>query len=569
LAGKPAVANASTLLLLWNSWPLTDIPAHSMPGRIFISYRRDDARGDARSIHDRLVRKFGEANVFMDVDSLLAGQRFDHQLDKALADCDVLLAVIGPRWMEALAEKARGEERDYVKDEIAAALKRQIVVIPVLVGQEERMPPMPRASELPEDIRDLALYQKHSITHESFSRNIEDLIAAINAVQKARRTSPPWKVPAMAAGGLAAVALVAAAIVYRGEIGAMFGTRQAAETPPAAKGNVQQAAPAAQKTELSPAEIAERYGKATVGIQLQWRLYDRASGRAVFHKSWTETVEGRSVRLPAYLQAGDHILPWLTTDDEEQRNYPVQGVGAGTGFVASPQGFILTTKTIGAGWADGFRPSGYLSGDRAFLLRKEGGRVAARMVSIRALNMPSWRPEEEGAILFPARLAGGDSSDLPAGSKAALTGRNDSLIVRFLNSNVDVNAELVGRAPEQNVALLKVTVPELAPALLASDDAVKVGARVAALGYVGTFGGSPTIAEGIVRSPASHDAADMQRSNIQTSIQIGYGTSGAPVFDAEGKVIGIVSFFVSEGPQAGLYAVPIRYGRALLQPQAR
>ena len=107
-----------------------------MRGRIFISYRRDDARGDARAIRDRLARKFGESNVFMDVDSLLAGQRFDHQLDKALADCDVLIAVIGPRWMEGLAEKQKGDERDYVRAEIAAALKREIVVIPVLVGQE-------------------------------------------------------------------------------------------------------------------------------------------------------------------------------------------------------------------------------------------------------------------------------------------------------------------------------------------------------------------------------------------------------------------------------------------------
>ncbi len=123
----------------------------------FISYRRDDARGEARSIRDRLARKFGEPNVFMDVDSLLAGQRFDHQLDAALAHCDVLLALIGPRWMELFAERAKADERDYVRDEIAAALERDIVVIPVLVGQEGRMPQMPRAADLPEDIRDLIL----------------------------------------------------------------------------------------------------------------------------------------------------------------------------------------------------------------------------------------------------------------------------------------------------------------------------------------------------------------------------------------------------------------------------
>jgi hypothetical protein len=40
-------------------------------------------------------RSFGEANVFMDVDRALAGQRFERELDKALSRCDVLIAVIG------------------------------------------------------------------------------------------------------------------------------------------------------------------------------------------------------------------------------------------------------------------------------------------------------------------------------------------------------------------------------------------------------------------------------------------------------------------------------------------
>ena len=72
-------------------------------GKIFISYRREDVPGDARGICDRLGRSFGEANVFMDVDRLLAGQRFDRELEKALSRCDVLIAVIGTRWMSTQA----------------------------------------------------------------------------------------------------------------------------------------------------------------------------------------------------------------------------------------------------------------------------------------------------------------------------------------------------------------------------------------------------------------------------------------------------------------------------------
>ena len=39
-------------------------------------------------------------NVFMDVDNLFAGQRFDQELDKALTQCEVLVAVIGRNWMD-------------------------------------------------------------------------------------------------------------------------------------------------------------------------------------------------------------------------------------------------------------------------------------------------------------------------------------------------------------------------------------------------------------------------------------------------------------------------------------
>lgn len=537
-----------------------------MRGRIFISYRRDDARGDARAIRDRLARKFGETNVFMDVDSLLAGQRFDHQLDKALAHCDVLIAVIGPRWMEGLAEKQKSDERDYVRAEIAAALKRDIVVIPVLVGEEGRMPALPRAADLPEDIRDLVLYQKHSVTHESFGRNIDDLIAAINAVQQSRRKPFPWR-PLAGAGAVAAIALVAALVVFRGEIGGWIDSFRSADVPAAPVVHPKQAAPGGKKAELSPADIAERYTKSTVVIRFVWRLYERDSGRPLYQRSVGHTVDGKTVRLPVYVRVADKVVPWLTTDDEGQRNFPVRGAGGGTGFVANAQGFILTTRTIGASWEDGIRPGDYVEGDNAFLVGKENGKVEGRVVSISELKLPRWEPEAEGATIFSPRLAGTEGNfDLPAGTRSAVVGRNDTLVVRFPNSTVDVNAELVRRSPDQNVALLKVATPELTPALLAADDEVKIGARVVALGYVAGSTGSPTLADGIVRSAAVDDP-DRLRGNIQTSIQVGYGTSGAPVFDPEGRVIGMISFFVRDGAQLATYALPIRHGRNLLQPQ--
>jgi hypothetical protein len=67
--------------------------------KIFLSYRREDSAGHAGRLYDHLARQFGETNVFMDVDALEPGIDFVATLEKTLAECDVLLAIIGPRWV--------------------------------------------------------------------------------------------------------------------------------------------------------------------------------------------------------------------------------------------------------------------------------------------------------------------------------------------------------------------------------------------------------------------------------------------------------------------------------------
>ena len=126
--------------------------------KVFVNYRRGDTRDMAARIRDRLAPIFRDGNVFMDVDQLLAGQRFDKELEKALSQTDVLLAIIGPRWLELLAERQANGGRDYVREEIAAALQRGVVVVPVLIERT----PLPRHDVLPDDIRDLSSTRRTS-----------------------------------------------------------------------------------------------------------------------------------------------------------------------------------------------------------------------------------------------------------------------------------------------------------------------------------------------------------------------------------------------------------------------
>jgi hypothetical protein len=71
---------------------------------IFTSYRRDDAAPYAGHLRADLARRFGDDRVFMDITALEPGVSFSVALDRAVATCDVLLAVIGPRWLTVTDE---------------------------------------------------------------------------------------------------------------------------------------------------------------------------------------------------------------------------------------------------------------------------------------------------------------------------------------------------------------------------------------------------------------------------------------------------------------------------------
>ena len=127
-----------------------------MPMRaIFISYRRDDTEGQSGRLYDDLVRRFGDDAVFMDVAGIEAGRDFRKVIDENVASCGVLLAVIGPTWLDAKDEtgvRRLDNAMDFVRLETAAALKRDIPVVPVLVPGAR----MPKSEQLPDDLKELA-----------------------------------------------------------------------------------------------------------------------------------------------------------------------------------------------------------------------------------------------------------------------------------------------------------------------------------------------------------------------------------------------------------------------------
>jgi hypothetical protein len=144
---------------------------------IVISYRRDDSKWMAGRIFDRLDSHYGKGNVFMDIDSIPFGLDFRDHIRETLKHCDVLLAVIGPNWLGE--DKGGGrllEDTDWVKIEIEAALAKKIPVIPVLIDGSR----MPKPSDLPETLRDLAFRQAADVDTAHFRSNMDRVIFDID-----------------------------------------------------------------------------------------------------------------------------------------------------------------------------------------------------------------------------------------------------------------------------------------------------------------------------------------------------------------------------------------------------
>jgi hypothetical protein len=152
-----------------------------MSGQIFISYRREESRWSARSLRDRLCRDFDPTQIFMDIDAIALGEDFVKAIETRVAKCDVLLAVIGNNWLTSKDEQGNrrlDDPEDFVGMEIGTALKREILVIPVLVDGAL----MPRSTDLPEDLKLLSRRNALRIADTSFEGDCQRLAATIKGV---------------------------------------------------------------------------------------------------------------------------------------------------------------------------------------------------------------------------------------------------------------------------------------------------------------------------------------------------------------------------------------------------
>jgi hypothetical protein len=163
-----------------NALPTPPAQRSSVPN-IFISYRREDSADIAGRISDRLIERFGKDAVFKDVDSVPIGRDFRRHLDEAVGRCDALLVIVGKQWCDASDEHGKrrlDDPRDHLRIELELALKRDILVIPVLV----RGASMPDEESLPESLHSLAYRNGIPVRPDpDFNIDLDRLIRGIEA----------------------------------------------------------------------------------------------------------------------------------------------------------------------------------------------------------------------------------------------------------------------------------------------------------------------------------------------------------------------------------------------------
>ncbi len=147
--------------------------------KIFLSYRREDSADATGRIYDHLAQRYDKKSIFKDVDSIPFGVDFRKHLRTVIETCEVVLVVIGDRWLtvqDATGQRRLDDPADFVRIEVEAALQRDIPIVPILINGAT----MPRAEELPVTLQELAYRNGLAVRHDpDFHNDLDRLTKSL------------------------------------------------------------------------------------------------------------------------------------------------------------------------------------------------------------------------------------------------------------------------------------------------------------------------------------------------------------------------------------------------------
>jgi tetratricopeptide (TPR) repeat protein len=175
-----------------------------MGGAVFINYRGTDSGSYGALLFAELSRHFGRELAFLDTESIPAGTDYVQELLARVRQARVVLAVIGPRWLQTTDSEGRriDDPNDWIRRELVEALAAGVRVIPVLTDGAE----LPAEGELPSDLAALARCQFRRLRYRDAGRDVDRLVADLIemdpdlGVVARRRRGVPRQLPAVTTG---------------------------------------------------------------------------------------------------------------------------------------------------------------------------------------------------------------------------------------------------------------------------------------------------------------------------------------------------------------------------------
>lgn len=405
--------------------------------------------------------------------------------------------------------------------------------------------------------------------------------------QKAQRSTTGWMLAV--GGGVLLLALAAFMLLDRRE--------PVAPPPPPVDSTAVET--------LSATEITRAFGNATVYIEASWRLRNADTDKPVLHQY--AVVDGLlPTPMAQYLRLPDgSVEPWITYSDPDGLNKPIRSAGTGSGFVTSSDGFILTNKHVVSGWdypyafpPDAFPGAVYtLNADGTLApQRNEAGDLVTDLAGnpvpavevLQRDQMPLWIPTQTQWV-----------EQRPIENIEALKGSAD-IRVTFPGTSNPIEAEFETASSRADAALIKIDAPGSLQSVNLADtyETTEVGEAIVIMGFPGVTGTTvatfenreqlgtasrarvvpqvtvtPANVSSIIRSRTTDNPDERLVSlGLQDAYQLstsatGSGNSGGPVFDEQGRVIGIFTYGMSQANASVTYAIPIRYGIELMPQQ--